>query len=58
MAKVAGAQNFDGRNWYEQHIAMRTRAALEEQDGPLRSVMPEIPCRSWRYLRRCARTLA
>lgn len=32
MAKVAGAQNFDGRNWYEQHIAMRTRAALEEQD--------------------------
>ena len=32
MAKVAGAQNFDGRNWYEQHIAMRTRAALDEQD--------------------------
>ena len=21
MAKVAGAQNFDGRNWYEQHTA-------------------------------------
>ena len=32
MAKVAGAQNFDGRNWHEQHIAKRTRAALEEQD--------------------------
>ena len=21
MGKVAGAQNFDGRNWHEQHIA-------------------------------------
>ena len=32
MGKVAGAQNFDGRNWHEQHIAKRTRAALDEQD--------------------------
>lgn len=31
MGKVAGAQNFDGRNWHEQHIAKRTRAALDEQ---------------------------
>lgn len=30
MGKVAGAQNFDGRNWHEQHIAKRTRAALDE----------------------------
>lgn len=47
MAKVAGAQNFDGRNWHEQHIAKRTRAALEEQDRPLRSVMPGIRWRNW-----------
>ena len=32
MGKVAGAQNFDGANWYEQHIAKRTRDALAEQD--------------------------
>ena len=31
MGKVAGAQNFDGKNWHEQHIAKRTRAALDEQ---------------------------
>ena len=47
MAKVAGAQNFDGANWYEQHIAKRTRAALEEQDRALRSVMPGIRWRNW-----------
>lgn len=55
MAKVAGAQNFDGRNWYEQHIAMRTRAALEEQDRAFAErhagdTLPELAC----YLRRCA----
>ena len=33
MSKVAGAQKFDGRNWFEQQIAKRTRAALEEQDA-------------------------
>ena len=53
MAKVAGAQNFDGRNWYEQHIAMRTRAALEEQDRAFAErhagdTLPELAC----YLRR------
>lgn len=25
MGKVAGAQRFDGQNWYKQHIAKRTR---------------------------------
>lgn len=32
MGKVAGAQHFDGQNWYKQHIAKRTREALDEQD--------------------------
>ena len=55
MAKVAGAQNFDGRNWHEQHIAKRTRAALEEQDRAFAErhagdTLPELAC----YLRRCA----
>lgn len=55
MGKVAGAQNFDGRNWHEQHIAKRTRAALEEQDRAFAErhagdTLPELAC----YLRRCA----
>lgn len=55
MAKVAAAQNFDGRNWHEQHIAKRTRAALEEQDQAFavrhaESTLKELAC----YLRRCA----
>lgn len=55
MAKVAGAQNFDGGNWHEQHIAKRTRAALEEQDRAFAErhagdTLPELAC----YLRRCA----
>ena len=55
MSKVAGAQNFDGRNWHEQHIAKRTRAALEEQDQAFavrhaESTLKELAC----YLRRCA----
>lgn len=57
MAKVAGAQNFDGRNWHEQHIAKRTRAALEEQDRAFAErhagdTLPELAC----YLRRCAKS--
>lgn len=28
MSKVAGAQKFDGRNWFERQIAKRTQAAL------------------------------
>ena len=47
MGKVAGAQNFDGRNWHEQHIAKRTRAAWTSRTGPLRSVMPGIRWRNW-----------
>ena len=43
MGKVAGAQNFDGRNWHEQHIAKRTRAALEEQDRAFAEHHAEIP---------------
>ena len=33
MSKVAGAQKFDGRNWFEQQIAKRTQAALAAQDA-------------------------
>lgn len=55
MAKVAGAQNFDGKNWHEQHIAKRTRAALDEQDRAFAErhagdTLAELAC----YLRRCA----
>ena len=55
MGKVAGAQNFDGRNWHEQHIAKRTRAALDEQDRAFAErhagdTLAELAC----YLRRCA----
>ena len=55
MGKVAGAQNFDGRNWHEQHIAKRTRAALDEQDRAFAErhagdPLAELAC----YLRRCA----
>lgn len=55
MGKVAGAQNFDGRNWHEQHIAKRTREALDEQDQAFavrhaESTLNELAC----YLRRCA----
>ena len=55
MGKVAGAQNFDGRNWHEQHIAKRTRAALDEQDRAFAErhagdTLVELAC----YLRRCA----
>ena len=45
MGKVAGAQNFDGRNWHEQHIAKRTRAALDEQDRAFAE--PGIRWRNW-----------
>lgn len=48
MGKVAGAQNFDGRNWHEQHIAKRTRAALDEQDRAFAErLMPGIRWRNW-----------
>ena len=55
MGKVAGAQNFDGRNWHEQHIAKRTRAALDEQDRAFAEhhagdTLAELAC----YLRRYA----
>lgn len=55
MGKVAGAQNFDGKNWHEQHIAKRTRAALDEQDRAFAErhagdTLAELAC----YLRRCA----
>lgn len=55
MGKVAGAQRFDGQNWYKQHIAKRTREALDEQDQAFavrhaESTLNELAC----YLRRCA----
>lgn len=55
MGKVAGAQHFDGQNWYKQHIAKRTREALDEQDQAFavrhaESTLNELAC----YLRRCA----
>ena len=55
MGKVAGAQRFDGQNWYKQHIARRTREALDEQDRAFavrhaESTLTELAC----YLRRCA----
>lgn len=55
MGKVAGAQRFDGQNWYKQHIAKRTRKALDEQDQAFavrhaESTLNELAC----YLRRCA----
>lgn len=55
MGKVAGAQNFDGANWYEQHIAKRTRDALAEQDRAFAEKhagdsLDQLAA----YLRRCA----
>ena len=55
MGKVAGAQNFDGANWYEQHIAKRTREALAEQDRTFAEKhagdsLEQLAA----YLRRCA----
>lgn len=47
MGKVAGAQNFDGRNWHEQHIAKRTRAALDEQDRAFAERHAGIRWRNW-----------
>ena len=41
MGKVAGAQNFDGRNWHEQHIAKRTRAAARLADEPCEAELTE-----------------
>ena len=42
MGKVAGAQRFDGQNWYKQHIAKRTREALDEQDQALRRTLGKV----------------
>lgn len=55
MSKVAGAQKFDGRNWFEQQIAKRTRAALEAQDAVFAEQhagdsLPELAA----YVSRCA----
>ena len=55
MSKVAGAQKFDGRNWFEQQIAKRTRAALEAQDAAFAQQhagdsLPELAA----YVSRCA----
>ena len=55
MSKVAGAQKFDGRNWFEQQIAKRTRAALEAQDAAFAEQhagdsLPELAA----YVSRCA----
>lgn len=48
MGKVAGAQNFDGANWYEQHIAKRTRDALAEQDRAFAENTQTTAWISWR----------
>ena len=55
MGKVAGAQRFDGQNWYKQHIARRTREALDEQDRAFAEKhagdsLDQLAA----YLRRCA----
>lgn len=39
MGKVAGAQNFDGANWYEQHIAKRTRDVIPDD---VCAVFPDV----------------
>ena len=49
MSKVAGAQKFDGRNWFEQQIAKRTQAALAAQDAVFAEQhagdsLPEVRC--------------
>lgn len=55
MSKVAGAQKFDGRNWFEQQIAKRTQAALAAQDAVFAEQhagdsLPELAA----YVSRCA----
>ena len=55
MSKVAGAQKFDGRNWFEQQIAKRTQAALAAQDAAFAQQhagdsLPELAA----YVSRCA----
>ena len=58
MSKVAGAQKFDGRNWFEQQIAKRTQAALAARDAAFAEKHAETPLRELaQYLVRCARTL-
>lgn len=55
MSKVAGAQKFDGRNWFERQIAKRTQAALAAQDAVFAEQhagdsLPELAA----YVSRCA----